>query len=47
MSVYEDNYLFKDDSGEIKIEIDNHEGKGQNVTPNDKVTIIGEVDAEW
>ncbi|AMG32016.1 hypothetical protein AL542_17840 [Grimontia hollisae] len=40
-------YLFRDSTGEIQVEIDNEDWLGQNVTPNDNVTIRGEVDTEW
>lgn len=40
-------YLFRDNTGDIQIEIDNEDWMGQDVTPNDTVTIRGEVDAEW
>lgn len=37
-------YLFKDQSGSIKVEIDDDVWKGVNVTPQDKVEISGEID---
>lgn len=40
-------YLFKDSTGEIHIEIDMEDWRGQQVGPNDTVTIYGEVDTEW
>ncbi|MFH4853913.1 NirD/YgiW/YdeI family stress tolerance protein [Vibrio diabolicus] len=40
-------YLFKDNTGEIEVEIDNEDWMGLDVGPNDKVTIRGEVDSEW
>ncbi|HFQ4954747.1 TPA: YgiW/YdeI family stress tolerance OB fold protein [Vibrio vulnificus] len=39
-------YLFKDATGEIQVEIDHEDWRGQNVAPKDKVLIIGEVDSE-
>ncbi len=39
-----EDYLFKDDSGSVKVEIDNKKWGGQTVTPQDKVEIRGEVD---
>ncbi|MDR2367567.1 MAG: YgiW/YdeI family stress tolerance OB fold protein [Deltaproteobacteria bacterium] len=42
-----DNYLFKDSSGEITIDIDDTVWKGLNVTPNDTVEIRGEIDKDW
>ncbi len=46
-SLGKEDYLFKDDTGEIQIEIDDDEWMGQDVMPNDKITIRGEVDSEW
>ena len=43
----DENYLFKDETGEIQVEIDNHLFQGQAVTPETLITIIGEVDKEW
>ncbi|KLV04023.1 protein YgiW precursor [Photobacterium aquae] len=40
-------YLFKDNTGEIKVDIDFEDWMGQDVTPKDKVTIRGEIDSEW
>ncbi len=42
--VGKEKYLFKDATGEIIIEIDNDDWNGVQVTPNDTVTIYGEVD---
>lgn len=42
-----EHYLFKDNSGEITIEIDQHHWNGNHVTPNDIVEIQGEVDKDW
>ncbi|WP_215406564.1 NirD/YgiW/YdeI family stress tolerance protein [Vibrio gigantis] len=42
-----DLYLFKDASGEIEVEIDHENWMGQEVSPQDTVTIRGEVDSEW
>lgn len=39
-----DDFLFKDESGEIPIQIDNHVWRNQNITPNMKVRIIGEIE---
>lgn len=42
-----DKYLFRDQTGDITIEIDNDDWKGVTVTPKDSVTIYGEVDKDW
>ncbi|MGR5238245.1 YgiW/YdeI family stress tolerance OB fold protein [Vibrio alfacsensis] len=42
-----ETYLFKDDTGQIEVEIDNEDWMGQDVSPQDKVAIRGEVDSEW
>ncbi|AIZ78498.1 YgiW/YdeI family stress tolerance OB fold protein [Actinobacillus equuli] len=43
-----DEFYFKDASGEIKIEVEDHAWNGQNVTPKDKITIEGKVDKnDW
>ncbi len=39
-----EEYMFKDDSGSIKIEIDDDDWRGLSVGPDDKVEIQGEVD---
>lgn len=39
-----DNYLFKDDSGTISVDIDHDKWAGQTVKPTDLVEIRGEVD---
>ena len=43
----EEHYIFKDDTGEIKVEIDDEDFRGANVTPKIKVRIVGEVDKDW
>ncbi len=43
-SLGNEEYIFKDDSGSIKIEIDDDDWNGLTVGPNDKVEIQGEVD---
>lgn len=40
----DNDYIFKDATGEIKIEIENKAWRGQSITPNDKVRILGEVE---
>lgn len=42
-----DKYLFKDGTGEIIIDIDDENFRGQNVSPANTVRIIGEVDKEF
>ncbi|RJG51208.1 YgiW/YdeI family stress tolerance OB fold protein [Motilimonas pumila] len=42
-----EHYLFKDDSGEIQVEIDAPVFNQQTVTPSDKVEILAEVDKDW
>lgn len=43
-----DKFIFQDKTGKITIEIDDDHDvwQGQNITPNDTVTIYGKVDAE-
>ena len=41
-----DNYLFKDDSGTIPLEINDKRWAGQKVGPEDLVEIYGEVDKD-
>ena len=43
----DDNYLFRDDTGEIVVDIDHPVFRGQNVTPQTRVRISGEVDQEF
>ncbi|WP_409070260.1 YgiW/YdeI family stress tolerance OB fold protein [Desulfobulbus sp.] len=42
-----DTYLFKDDSGTIRVDIDHDIWNGQIVGPADTVKIDGEVDKDW
>jgi uncharacterized protein (TIGR00156 family) len=42
-----EHYIFKDDTGEIEVEIDDEDFKGVKVTPKTKIRIIGEVDKNW
>ena len=37
-------YLFEDSTGNIRVEIDDDEWRGQTVTPTDTVKLYGEVD---
>lgn len=41
-----ETYTFKDSTGEVLVEIDHKDFRGQNVTPQDKVKLYGEVDKE-
>lgn len=42
-----DKYVFRDATGEITIDIDDEDFRGQDVTPNDTVRIMGDVDKEF
>lgn len=42
-----EHYLFKDQSGEVMVEIDPEDFPHVTVTPEDKVRITGEVDSDW
>ena len=42
-----ERYEFRDSSGTINVEIDDHVWNGATITPNDKVRIEGEVDKDW
>ncbi len=43
----DEKYTFKDDSGTVTVEIDDHKWGGLKVGPTDLVEIYGEVDKEW
>lgn len=45
--VREEKYMFRDQSGEIEVEIDNDKWKGRKVDPGTKVRIAGKVEKEW
>lgn len=45
--VDDDEYLFSDNSGQIRVEIDQHIWRGQNVSSQNKVRLYGEIDKEW
>lgn len=45
--VGDENYLFKDKTGTIVVEIDDDDWNGQSVGPNDVVEIKGEIDKGW
>lgn len=40
-------YLFRDNTGSIKVDISRDKWNGQQVGPNDMLEIQGEVDKEW
>ncbi|MGX2975500.1 YgiW/YdeI family stress tolerance OB fold protein [Ursidibacter arcticus] len=42
-----DDFLFRDASGEIVVEIDKDDWGGTQVGPNDEIRIFGEVDKSW
>ena len=42
-----DHYLFKDDTGDIKVEIEDKIFRGANVTPETQIRLIGDVDRDW
>lgn len=42
-----ENYLFRDSTGTVEIEIDERRWNGQSVSPQDKVEISGEIDKHW
>ena len=42
-----ENYLFRDATGTLEVEIDERRWNGQSVSPQDKVEISGEVDKRW
>ncbi|MGD8172833.1 YgiW/YdeI family stress tolerance OB fold protein [Vibrio sp. TRT 21S02] len=46
-SLGDERYLFRDATGEMEVEIDHDKWAGQEVTPQDKVQLFGEVDSEW
>lgn len=42
-----DKYVFRDPTGEITVEIDDKDFRGQDVTPENTVRISGEVDKDF
>ena len=42
-----EKYLFRDQTGTIKLDIDDDKFKGLTVYPDDFVQVSGEVDKEW
>ncbi|KOE64384.1 YgiW/YdeI family stress tolerance OB fold protein [Aggregatibacter actinomycetemcomitans] len=45
--VGKDDFIFKDVSGEIQVEIERKAWRGQDVSPSDEVKLYGEVDKSW
>lgn len=43
----DDKYMFRDNTGEIMVDIDLKRFRGQEVTPNNTVRISGEVDKDF
>ncbi|AWI50695.1 TIGR00156 family protein [Actinobacillus porcitonsillarum] len=43
----DDEFLFKDSTGEIKIEVSKKAWNGQDIKPEDTIQIRGKVDNEW
>lgn len=43
----EDYYLFRDDTGEIRVEIESHVWQGRKVDPEVRVRIRAEIDPGW
>ena len=43
----DDNYLFRDNTGEIVVDIDHEVFRGRTVTPDTQVRISGEVDHDF
>jgi uncharacterized protein (TIGR00156 family) len=42
-----ENYIFKDASGTVEVEIDNRRWAGQTISATDRVEIFGEIDKDW
>ena len=40
----DDDYLFRDETGTLSVEIDDKTWQGQSVSPKDKVELQGEID---
>lgn len=45
--IKDEHYIFRDNTGEIEVEIDDEDFRGAKVTPNTKLRISGEVDKDW
>jgi len=46
-SLGNEKYTFRDETGEVVIEIDDDDWRGVTVTPNDTLEIVGEIDKEF
>lgn len=46
-SLGDENYMFKDTSGTIQVDIDHDKWNGVNATPETKLVLKGEVDKDW
>ena len=46
-SLGDEKYTFRDNTGEVIIEIDDEDWHGVKVTPEDTIEIVGEVDKEF
>jgi len=45
--VHSEHYLFKDNSGEVVVEIEDKDFRKITVTPENKIRLKGEVDKDW
>jgi uncharacterized protein (TIGR00156 family) len=45
--IRKERYLFRDQSGEFEVEIDDEKWKGRKVDPGTKIRIAGEVEKDW
>ena len=43
----DEKYLFKDETGDVIIEIDDEDWHGVRITPQDTIEIVGEIDKEF
>ncbi len=43
----DEDYLFRDNTGSMKVEIDHKRWEGQNVTPKDRVELTGKLDKDF
>lgn len=44
--IKKDKYLFNDNTGEMLVEIDGYAWNGQEVSPTDVITIVGQIDKD-
>jgi len=45
--ISDDDYIFRDETGTMKVDIDHKRWEGQNITPKDKVELQGELDKDF